>query len=396
MRRLLLLVAVLVFVDTMLYAALTPLLPHFAHEFGLSKTRAGVLVAAYAAGGLAGAGPGGFTTARAGARQAVLLGLTLVGLASLGFAFAGSFWTLFAARVLQGAGSSFTWAGALAWLLAAAPRERRGELLGTALGAAVFGALLGPVIGTAAALAGRASVFVALAGLMAVLGVWSLRFEPPGRGEAPSGAALLRAFRNRQFVGGMLAMVLPALLFGILSVLAPLHLAAAGWGAAAIGGVWLTGAGFEAVQAPLVGRWIDRRGRLVAVRVALACAALTSLGLAADGRPLYYVPLIVLASLSFGALFTPAFALLADGAGAAGLSQGIAFGLMNAAWAIGAVVGPAAGGALAGATSDWIPFVIGAAICVLALALARASSDHEGAAVLVDRLSGDAAGVGRE
>jgi MFS family permease len=381
-RRLLLLVAVLVFVDTMLYAALTPLLPHFAHEFSLSKTRAGVLVAAYAAGALVGAGPGGLATARVGARRAVLLGLTLVGLSSLGFAFAGSFWTLFGARVVQGAGSSFTWAGALAWLLAAAPRERRGELLGTALGAAVFGALLGPVIGAAAALAGRAIVFVGLAGLMTVLAAWALRFESPGRGEAPSGAAFVRALRNRQFQGGMLAMVLPSLLFGILSVLAPLHLAAAGWGAAAIGGVWLTSAGFEAVQAPLVGRWIDRSGRLPAVRVALVFGALTSLGLAAGGRPLEYVPLVVLASLAFGALFTPAFALLADGAGAVGLAQGIAFGLMNAAWAVGAVVGPAAGGALAGATSDWLPFALGAALCVLALALARRRREREAPAVL--------------
>jgi len=151
MRRLLLLVAVLVGVDTMLYAALTPLLPHFAHEFGLSKSRAGVLVAAYAAGALAGGLPGGVAAARLGARRAVLIGLTLMGLASLGFAFAGGFWTLFAARFVQGGGSGFTWAGALAWLLAVAPRERRGELLGGALGAAVFGALLGPVIGAVVA-----------------------------------------------------------------------------------------------------------------------------------------------------------------------------------------------------------------------------------------------------
>src|SRR5882672_7230764 len=98
MRRLLLLVAVLVFVDTMLYAALTPLLPHFAHEFGLSKLGAGMLVAAYPAGALVGGLPGGAVAARLGPRRAVLVGLVSMGLASLGFAFAGSFWTLFAAR----------------------------------------------------------------------------------------------------------------------------------------------------------------------------------------------------------------------------------------------------------------------------------------------------------
>src|SRR5271169_215174 len=168
-RRLLLLVAVLVAVDTMLYAALTPLLPHFTHEFAMSKGKAGVLVAAYAAGALVFGLPGGIAAVRLGPRRAVLIGLVLMGLASLGFAFVGSYWGLFAARFVQGGGSSFTWAGALAWLLAVAPKEKRGELLGTALGAAVFGALFGPVIGAAAALLGRNVVFTALAGLAVVL-----------------------------------------------------------------------------------------------------------------------------------------------------------------------------------------------------------------------------------
>ena len=366
-RPLLLLVAVLVFVDTMLYAALTPLLPHFADDLGLSKTRAGALVAAYAAGALIGGLPGGFAAVRLGARRAVLVGLTGMGLASLGFAFAGSFGTLFLARLLQGCGSAFTWAGAFAWLLAAAPRTRRGELLGSAMGAAIFGAMFGPVIGAAAALAGRATIFSALAGLAFVLVVWTLRLGSAPSGELPSASALARAFRNRQFSGGLALMALPSLLFGVLSVLGPLHLSAAGWGAAAIGAVWLVGAALETVQAPLVGRLADRRGRLLPVRVALTVAALASFALAADSRPLLYVPLVVIAATAYGLLFTPAFALIADGAERSGLAQGMAFGFMNAAWAVGAVVGPAVGGAIANATGDWIPFLLAAGACSLAL-----------------------------
>jgi len=92
MRRLLLLVCALVWVDTLLYAALTPLLPHFEETLGLSKTGVGVLVAAYAAGALVGGLPGGAAAARLGPRRAVLVGLALMGLASLGFAFANGFW----------------------------------------------------------------------------------------------------------------------------------------------------------------------------------------------------------------------------------------------------------------------------------------------------------------
>jgi MFS family permease len=370
MRRLLMLVAVLVFVDTMLYAALTPLLPHFTRDLALTKDQAGVLVAAYAAGALIGAIPGGIAAVRIGPRRSVLVGLALMGLASVGFALAGDFWTLFGARLMQGAGSAFTWAGAFAWLLAAAPQGRRGELIGAAMGAAVFGALFGPVVGAAAALAGRAEVFCALASLAVALAIWTLRIQSVPA--APRSAVTVRrALDETRFAGGLGLMSLASLLFGTLSVLGPLHLAAAGWGAGAIGALWLGGAALEAVESPLIGRLSDRRGPMSPTRLALAASALVSLGLASGARPLLYVPLVIAASACFGALFTPAFALISEGAERAGLAQGMAFGLMNAAWAIGAALGPAAAGAIAAAMGDWIPFLIAAGGCIATLAAAR-------------------------
>ena len=375
MRRLLLLVSALVWVDTLLYSALTPLLPHFAHTLHLSKAGAGVLVTAYAAGALVGGLPGGAAAARLGARRAVLVGLILMGLSSLAFAFAHGFWPLAAARFLQGLGSAFTWAGAFAWLLAAAPRERRGALIGTAMGAAVFGALFGPVVGAAAALIGRAAVFTALAGLAVVLAVWTLRLEsiPP---EAPSWAAMRRALRNSYFVGGLALMALPSFLFGVVSTLAPLQLSAAGWGAAAIGGVWLVSAGVETVISPVAGRLLDRRGVLFPIQIALAASVPISVGLAIGPRPLAYVPLVVLAGAAYGALFTPAFALIAEGAERSALPQGMAFGLMNAAWATGALIGPAAGGAVAAATGDVVPFLVSAVFCGSALVAVRRAQNR--------------------
>ena len=376
MRRLLLLVSALVWVDTMLFAALTPLLP----SFHLSKASAGALVAAYAAGALVGGLPGGAAAARLGSRRAVLVGLTLMGLASLGFAFVHGFWPLAAARFLQGCGSAFTWAGAFAWLLAAAPRERRGELIGSAMGAAIFGALFGPVVGAAAALLGRGSVFAALAGLAVVLAVWTFRIDPVPP-ERPSTDAVMRALRSRLFLGGLALMSLPALLFGVVQVLAPLRLHAAGWGAAAIGAVFLATAAGEAALSPLVGRLLDRRGALHPVRIALVLSAIFSVGLALGLRPAAYVPFILLAGGAYGVLFTPAFVLIADGAERSGLPQGMAFGLMNAAWATGALVGPAAAGAIATATGDVVPFLVSAGLCTAALvAMRRARRRLESAA----------------
>src|ERR671923_55129 len=52
-RKLLLLVGAVVFVDSVFFAALTPLLPELAGDLDLSKAEAGALAGAYAFGGLA-------------------------------------------------------------------------------------------------------------------------------------------------------------------------------------------------------------------------------------------------------------------------------------------------------------------------------------------------------
>lgn len=372
MRRLLILVSVLVLVDTMLYAALTPLLPQFSHELHLSKGAAGALVAAYAAGALIGGLPGGRATARLGPRRAVLTGLALMAVSSIGFAFADGFGALVLARVIQGTGSAFTWSGAFAWLISSTPRGQRGEVIGRAMSAAVVGELLGPVLGVAAGAIGRATVFTGLAGLAVILAVLTVQIDTDSRVESVE-VTLRSALRARGFTRGLVLLALASMLFGVLSVLAPLHLAAAGWGAAAIGATFLVGAGFEASESPLIGRLSDAHGATRPARLALLASVPVSLALAAGASPIVYAPLVVLAGMSYGALFTPSFSLVSEGAESAGLAQGMAFGLMNAAWATGAMVGPAAAGAIAGATGDAIPFVLAAAGSVAALVFLRTS-----------------------
>jgi MFS family permease len=353
-RRLLLLVSVLVLVDTMLYAALTPLLPHFARTLHLSKAGAGVLMASYAAGALLGGLPGGRAAALLGPRRAVLTGLTLMGVSGVAFAFAHSFEALLAARVVQGAGSAFTWAGAFSWLTSCAPPERRGEMIGRAMGAAVLGELMGPVVGVISSALGRSLVFSVIAGLSVVLAALTAQIDIDSELESVE-VPLRSGLRQRSFLDGLLLLAIGSSLFGVLSVLAPLHLAAA----------------FEASESPFVGRLSDARGALTPARFALLASVPVSLALATDAVPGIYVPLMVLAGMSYGALFTPSFSLVSEGAERAGLAQGMGFGLMNAAWAVGAMAGPAAGGAIAGATGDSTPFILAAVGCALAFLMFR-------------------------
>src|SRR5919201_3707307 len=370
MRRLLPLVSAVVVVDTMLYAALVPLLPHFERRYGLTKGGGGALAAAYAIGTLVGGLPAGIVSARFGARRAVLGGLTLMTLAGVGFAVAGSFATLFAARLLQGFGSSLSWAGALAWLAMATPRERRGTAMGSAMGAAIFGALLGPVIGAIASVAGIRWTFVGLAAFGVVLIAWALRLDPAPREQQPL-RVLAVAVRDSEFIAGLWLMTIPALLFGALNVLAPLALSRHGFGAVAIGAVWLSAAGLEGTLNPLIGRLTDRRGFAFPVRFGLIGSIVVSLVLAATETPWVLVPLLFAAAASFGSFYAPSLTLLSHSAEKVGMAQGITFGLMNSSWALGNAIGPAAGGALAQATRDAVPYLVGAAICAVTLAGVR-------------------------
>jgi predicted MFS family arabinose efflux permease len=380
MRRLLPFVCVVIVVDTLLYTALTPLLPHFERVYDLSKGSVGVLVAAYGVGVLVGAVPGGLVAARVGARGGVLAGSVLVTAASVGVAVADSFATLVAARFAQGFGSSLTWAGGLAWLALASPRGQRGQAMGTAMGAAVFGALLGPVVGAAASVVGVRAAFATIAGVEAVLVLVALRLEPSPAERQPLGM-IVNAVRDREFLLGLWLMTIPALMFGTLNVLAPLALDRDGLGAVAIGAVWVAAAAIETAINPWLGRLSDRLGPARPARVALAGSTVVLVVLAASESAWLLVPLILAGAVAFGALYSPALTMLSHAAERVGLAQGLSFGVMNAAWAVGNAIGPAGGGGLAELSRDAVPYLVGAGICALsATALRQAAGRRRAAA----------------
>jgi MFS family permease len=376
MRRLLALVSSIIFVDAMLYTALTPLVPDYADEFDLSKLGAGFLVAAFGAGALFGGIPGGVAAARFSPKHAVVAGLVLLCVASFAFALAGGAVTLGIARFVQGFASTVTWAGALSWISSAAPREQRGEMLGIAFGAAVAGAILGPMFGGGAEAVGIRLSFVTLGVVAFGLALLALL----GRAadcEPITAAGLRRALLDSRFLGGLWLNTLPAMLFGTLVVLAPLALDDAGWSTLAIASVFLATGLVEVVINPLVGRASDRVGRRLPIRASLAASIVVALALAVSSEPLLIAALMGAAAISFGSLYTPGMALTSDRAESTGLAQGLAFGIMNTAWALGASLGPAVGGGLAELQGDATPYLIGAALCGLTLLATQRVATHE-------------------
>jgi MFS family permease len=373
MRRLFWLVAAVVLVDTMFFAAVAPLLPHYSDELDLSKTGAGILTAAYPAGTFAGALPSGWLATRWGVKPTLLLGLAMLGLTSLAFAFAGHIVLLDGARFIQGVGGACMWAAGMAWLVSATPADRRGELIGAALSAAIVGVLLGPVLGGAASVLSPEAVFSSVTVVAAGLAAWAWTMPGVEPEESPGVRAMLRALGRPAVLIGFWLFTLPALFAGVIEVLVPLRLDDLGATGTAIGAVFLLAAAFEAVISPLAGRFSDRAGRLVPIRVGLISAMAVAILLP---LPNSAVLVGVTVALSFSALATfwaPGMALLSDAAENAGLDQALAFAISNLAWALGHVFGAGVGGAVADATVDAVPYAALAVAAGMTLAGLTAS-----------------------
>jgi MFS family permease len=373
-RRLALLVGAIVLVDTMFYAAITPLLPKLVDELDLGKNGAGVLAAAYGAGTLVGSLPGGWLAARAGVKATVLLGIALMAVSGLAFAFGGSIGVLDGARFLQGVGGACSWAGGMAWLAGESPRERRGEVIGGVLGAAIFGVQLGPVVGALATAIGREAAFSTAVLFGLALGAWAWTTPaPPGSEVLTTPAA---ALRQRSMVIGMWLTALPAAAFGVLDVLAPLRLDALGATGLALGATFFAAAGTEAIISPAAGRAADRRGAMPVARFGLAIGAVALVVLQLPDSAWLLAVVVVFVAGLLGVLWVPAGLLLTAGAELIDLDHAYAFAFFNLAWATGFTVGAAGGGALAQVSTDAVPYLLlaGAYAASLVLAVARRPS----------------------
>jgi MFS family permease len=381
MRRLFWLVAAVVLVDTMFFAAVAPLLPHYSDELDLSKTGAGILTAAYPAGTFAGALPSGWLATRWGVKPTLLLGLSMLGLSSLGFAFAGNIVVLDTARFIQGIGGACMWAAGMAWLMSAAPPDRRGELIGAALSAAIVGVLLGPVLGGAATLLSPEAVFSSVTVVAAALAVWAWSMPGVEPEESPGVRAMLRALARPAVLVGFWVFTLPALFSGVIEVLVPLRLDDFGVAGATIGVVFLLSAAVEAVVSPIAGRLSDRAGRMTPIRAGLIGAVVMAILLPLPNNAVLVGACVVASFVALATFWAPGMALLSDAAEEAGLDQALAFAISNLAWALGHVFGAGVGGAVADATTDTVPYAALAVLCAGTLAGLTASRRRREATV---------------
>jgi MFS family permease len=369
-RPVVVLVSVLLGFESAMYSAVAPVLPHYAHTLHAGKPAVGLLTASYAAGIVPGSLLGAWLAARAGVRRATLAGLLLFAVSIIAFGFAADIVALDALRFIQGIGCGFIWGGGLTWVIAVAPRDRRGAVLGTVIAAAIFGTLLGPILGTLAVTVGTAPVFTVV-GLAAFgLAAWTLRIPEPAAGwqGETTGTPLRALITTPRILLGCWLILLEAATVGATGTLIPLRLARFGASGLVIGATFLVASLISTQVSTPIGRLVDRRGPGLPLGVGLTLTAVLMVLLP---LPHSAAGLAILATLALGGPLTaytvPAMSLMTDASERVGVPIVMATMLLNLAWALGEALGAPAAANIAQATSDTVPLLMLAAIMVFTL-----------------------------
>ena len=348
MRRLLVLIYALIFVDEMVLASLVPLLPTYRDDFHLSGFESGIVLSAGSIAIVAGSIPGGLAGDRLGARRVTLAGGVLLVISCFGQGLAADMWQLVAARLVFGVASAMIWSAGLSWLTDSAGDERPGAL-GAVIAVAGVGAMAGPVFaGVLADRIGRGAPFV-IQGIMALVLVAALMVGDHGRRrrhEPVRLSAMLGLARRDALIAGAAAMMLlGGFSDGVAFLVGPAQLSDAGHSSATIGLVLSVGSGLFIVCAGLAARAGAGPVSLTTGAVCAAASALVLLPVIAGDSAVLVAGMLVARAAPLGVLYAVALPLALRGARRSGIGAASVNGMLGFAWGTASFAGAVAAGA---------------------------------------------------
>ena len=188
------------------YGIVAPVIPDFAHQFGVSTAAAAGVVSAFALMRVVGALPAGRLVDRLGQRVIMTVGITIVAVSSVLAGFSQSFAELIVLRGVGGLGSAMFTVSAQTLLLISVPAGQRGRASGLFSGGFLVGGISGPAVGGLVAAWSLRAPFLIYGGLLAVPALIAAFWLPDPATGAAAGArpvrslmALARALRSRAF-----------------------------------------------------------------------------------------------------------------------------------------------------------------------------------------------------
>ncbi len=356
----------LAFLSGVVWMAIVPLAPTYAHTLSLSKVETGTILSAAGVATLVISLPIGILADRVGTKVLTLGSSVLVLLSSLGQGLAVDFWSLLVSRAVFGVALGTIWTAGIAWISDTSSEYHRSSALGVPTTVSGVGIMVGPgLAGLLASGFGVRAPFLVLAAASAVVTAALLRGggpEPAYRHE-PLVETLRGAWNDRVVLASCAVMVLLGFMNGGINLLAPLELSRDGLSSGETGLVFSAASGVFV----LVSARVTRLGaRAVTLRVAGTAALLygAAVLLVVTGTSsAAIIAFLLLRAPFWSMLSTLSYPLGALGAHRADLGRGAIMGLLNVVWGAASSLGPVVAGAIAQAASERWAYVALLACC---------------------------------
>ncbi|TCO62240.1 MFS transporter [Actinocrispum wychmicini] len=374
-------VCVAMFVDSLLYSVVVPVLPGYASRLGASSTAIGLLFAAYAVGLVLATPVLGRMSDRIGRRIPMLLGSVGLAATTVLYAFADVYPLLVTARFLQGVAAAAVWTAGIALVADVTEKGRLGQVMGVVMACMSAGLISGPPIGGFLEQAGGyRTPFLVVAAVAVLSGLTQMVLvkDPPATNA--EGVPVRTLLADRSLRGTVIAVFLGASALSMLEPILPLDLADhQGAGPAAVGLVFGVATLANGAASPVIGALADRCRRV----------RLIALGLVASGGllPCLLIPdsvvgtgaVLTVFAIAYGFILVPALPELATVAQRhGGGAYATVYAVFNISYSMGMVLGPVAGGAGAGLSLGATLAVAGALLCAGGLLLLAGTTGGSG------------------
>jgi multidrug resistance protein len=337
------------FVDSLLYSIVVPILPAYAKHLGTSTAAIGVLFAAYAIGLLATTVPLGTLSDRVGRRLPMLVGSAGVIVSTLAFAFATSYPLLVTARFVQGVAAAAVWTAGIALIADHVPAQRHGRAMGTAMAFMSAGLIAGPPIGGFLVHFGHRVPFLVAAVAAGVNGVFQFVVVRDSHDRASATRTIRQLLGERRLVLVVSAVALAAAALSMLEPIMPLVLTGRfAVGAALIGVLFGAATLANGVSSPAAGALADRLPRPLLLAAGLVIMGITMPFLAVPKSLVTVTALMIGFAIANSFVIVPALPELARVADSHGGSvYATTYATFNIAYGVGMVAGPVGGGFVA-------------------------------------------------
>ena len=354
------------------YGVVSPVLPQYARNFGVSISAATFVITAFSLMRLIFAPASGLFVQKIGERRVYVSGLLIVAVSTGACAFAQTYWQLLLFRSLGGFGSAMFTVSSLGLMIRISPPDARGRVAGLFSGAFLVGSVGGPVLGSLTAGLGLAAPFaiygVALLLAAAVVFV-NLRHSPlvaPVE-EAEEPVTLRIALRNRAFRSALFSnFAMGWSVFGLRIALVPLFVTEVLHRGPRVAGLALATFAVGNVAAVIPsGHLSDRVGRRTLLIVGLSVSGVATIAVGLASSLTLFLAGALVAGAAAGMFTSPQQAAVADiiGSKARGGTAVATYQMMAD---FGAIVGSLAVGEIAQHLTFGAAFVISGGILLVA------------------------------